>query len=431
MERRARGAEDTAQELGARIDALEARIAEVSAERDRLSAELELQKATVDLAELAREQAEARLAEVLGEAPGPESVDEGADIAAVRHLPGLEEAARALREQEVAQPAEPAEPMPGGVDPFAEALAKLRGDREDLVAAVVPKPPAGDRVDEPAPLPEQVIPYVISAEHPGRRGSRGPSRRSTSATARAAARLVTQLLPDQARTVRRDLVYDLDLDGLGALRVELSADGGGRVLMRDGSSPDAEFSSRRPRSSSRPSRAEARRCARRAARGRRPAVLPSADAARTRAPPAPRARRARLRRRGRLDPAWSSAPSRARSRAVDPRPHVRGDGQREPGRETCRVVVQNGTPLRVVRVDEHGRRSAVVAATAHARPVVAEGAVGGADAVLTLTSRGALPLLAQAEPPGDEEPATALGDLAAATTLSSWFDRVQGLAPRG
>ena len=42
--------------------------------------------------------------------------------------------------------------------------------------------------------------------------------------------------------MRRDLVYDLDLDGLGALRVELSADGGGRVLMRDGSSPDAEFS---------------------------------------------------------------------------------------------------------------------------------------------------------------------------------------------
>ena len=73
MERRARGAEDTAQELGARIDALEARVAELSVERDRLAAELELQKATVDLAELAREQAEARLAEALGEAREPDA----------------------------------------------------------------------------------------------------------------------------------------------------------------------------------------------------------------------------------------------------------------------------------------------------------------------------------------------------------------------
>jgi hypothetical protein len=73
----------------------------------------------------------------------------------------------------------------------------------------------------------------------------------------------------------------------------------------------------------------------------------------------------------------------------------------------------------------------VVAATAAREPVVTEGAVGGADAVLTLTSRGALPLLAQAEPPADEEPATAIGDLAAATSLLGWFDRVQGLAARG
>src|SRR5690349_10705111 len=64
MERRARGAEDTAQELGARIDELEARVAELTAERDRLAAEVELQRATVGLAELAREHAEARLARV-------------------------------------------------------------------------------------------------------------------------------------------------------------------------------------------------------------------------------------------------------------------------------------------------------------------------------------------------------------------------------
>jgi len=45
-------------------------------------------------------------------------------------------------------------------------------------------------------------------------------------------------------------------------------------------------------------------------------------------------------------------------------------------------------------------------------------------------TRGALPLLAQTEPPVDEEPATVLGDLTAATTLLAWFDRAQGLKPR-
>ena len=235
MERRARGAEDTAQELGARIDALEARVAELSVERDRLAAELELQKATVDLAELAREQAEARLAEALGEPPEP---DQGARIAAVRRLPGLEEAARALSEQEVAQPAEPTH---GGVDPFAEALAKLRADREDLVAAVVPQEPAEVHVDEPAPLPEQVVPYLISAEHPHTPWLSWAITALDERDRASAAQLVAQLLPDQARTVRRDLVYDLDLDGMGPLRVELSADGAGRVLRRDGASPDAEF----------------------------------------------------------------------------------------------------------------------------------------------------------------------------------------------
>ena len=101
-----------------------------------------------------------------------------------------------------------------------------------------------------------------------------------------------------------------------------------------------------------------------------------------------------------------------------------------PAAETCRVVVHNGAPLRVLRVDEQGRRSAVVAATTAREPVVLEGSVGGADAVLTLTRHGALPLLAQAEPPSEEEPATVIGDLAAATTLLGWFDRVQGLPPR-
>jgi len=425
MERRARGAEDTAQELGARIDALEARVAELSVERDRLAAELELQKATVDLAELAREQAEARLAEALGEPPEP---DQGARIAAVRRLPGLEEAARALSEQEVAQPAEPTH---GGVDPFAEALAKLRADREDLVAAVVPQEPAEVHVDEPAPLPEQVVPYLISAEHPHTPWLSWAITALDERDRASAAQLVAQLLPDQARTVRRDLVYDLDLDGMGPLRVELSADGAGRVLRRDGASPDAEFALE----------ATPKEFATLAGGGA--PIWPSGlRVAGTRRFFLPLARLARKRRR-RL----ALAELVAAGMPLDPGLVIRALASAVPGEwtlghtfavtvhvagsETCRVVVRNGAPLRVLRVDEHGRRSAVVAATTAREPIVAEGAVGGADAVLTLTPRGALPLLAQAEPPADEEPATAIGDLAAATALLGWFDRVQGLAPRG
>lgn len=431
MERRARGAEDTAQELGARIDALEARVAEVSAERDRLAAELELQKASVDLAELAREQAEARLAEVLGETVAAAPASEGAEIAAVRSLPGLEEAARVMREQELAQPVEPAEPTPGGVDPFAEALAKLRGDREDLVAAVAPQPQPEIRVDEPAPLPEQVVPYLISAEHPRTPWLSWAIAALDERDRSSAARLVAQLLPDQARTVRRDLVYDLDLDGMGPLRVELSADGAGRVLVRDGTSPDAEFALE----------ATPKQFATLAGGGA-PLWPSGLRVAGTRRFFLPLARLARKRRR-RL----ALAELVAAELPLDPGLVIRALASAVPGEwtlghsfsvtlhvsgsETCRVVVQNGAPLRVLRVDELGRRSAVVAATTSREPVVAEGAVGGADAVLTLTARGALPLLAQAEPPADEEPATAIGDVSAATALLGWFDRVQGLAPRG
>jgi hypothetical protein len=49
---------------------------------------------------------------------------------------------------------------------------------------------------------------------------------------------------------------------------------------------------------------------------------------------------------------------------------------------------------------------------------------------VSVPAGGALPLLAQAEPPADEEPATVVGDLARATTLLGWFDRVQGLSSR-
>ena len=437
MERRARGAEDTAQELGARIDALEARVAALSTERDRLAAELELQKATVDLAELGREQAEARLAEVLAEAPDPVPVEERAEIAAIRGLPGLEEAARAMREQEPLQAPEPPEPTPGGVDPFADALAKLRGSREDLVATVAPPAEEAAEAEAPerstavAPMAEQVVPYLITGEHPRTPWLSWAIAALDERDRRSAARLVAQLLPDQARTVRRDLVYDLDLDGMGPLRVELSADGAGRVLMRDGSSPDAQFALE----------ATPKQFATLAGGGA-PLWPSGLRVAGTRRFFLPLARLARRRRR-RL----ALAELVTAGLPLDPGLVIRALASAVPGEwtlghtfavtvhvhgsETCRVVVQNGAPLSVLRVDEHGRRSAVVAATTARAPVVAEGAVGGADAVLTLTPGGALPLLAQAEPPSEEEPATVIGDLAAATALLGWFDRVQGLAARG
>jgi hypothetical protein len=99
------------------------------------------------------------------------------------------------------------------------------------------------------------------------------------------------------------------------------------------------------------------------------------------------------------------------------------------GGETCRVLVADGSPVQVLRVDEAGRRS-VVAATTLSRPESIR-AQHGWDAVLGVSRPGALPLLAQAEPPAREEPATVIGDLGAATTLLGWFDRVQGLTPRG
>ena len=131
------------------------------------------------------------------------------------------------------------------------------------MAAVVPHSEPETEVHGaalPAPMPEQIVPYLISAEHPRTPWLSWAIAALDDRDRASAAQLVAQLLPDQARTVRRELVYDLDLDGMGPLRVELSADGAGRVLSRDGSSPDASSRWRRRRGSSRRSRAAARRC---------------------------------------------------------------------------------------------------------------------------------------------------------------------------
>jgi len=477
MERRARGAEVTAQELGRRIAALEARIAEISAERDRLAAELELQRAAMAQAQAAREAAEARLAQLLEaeaseggrpaaeaapqaapaegaqEASTPETAPEpetaapaGAEIAAVRGLPGLEEAARALRDQEPPRPA-PTPVAENGADPFADALAKLRSGREDI-AAVAAAAGGPERLDMPAPPPpqpaprvdvaaavarpatEHVVPYLISARHPRTPWLAGAITALDARDREAAARLVAALLPAQALGTGRALVYDLHLEGLGALRVELDADGTGRALPREGDSADAAFALyATPAELARLVAGGAPLWPRGLRVERRRMSMPLVRLARRRRKPV---RLADLVTAGiALDPALAI---RALACAVPPEwtaGHAFGVTVLVEGRDACRVRVQDRAPLQVTVGDGPASRPAVaVAAVAAGREPSSAALAGEADAVLRVSERGALPLLAHAEPPADEEPATVLGDLAAATTLLSWFDRVQGLTPR-
>ena len=429
MERRARGAEDTAQELGARIDALEARGRRAlrgAATVWRPSSSCRRPPSTSPSSPASRPRPGSPRPSASRRSP----TGEGARIAAVRRLPGLEEAARALSEQEVAQPAEPDEPAPEGSTPSprrwrscaptARTSWRRSCRRSRRRSTSTSRRPCRSRSSRTSSAPSTRT----------RRGSRGPSPRSTSATARPRPSSSRSCCPTSAHGAPRPASTTSTSTawarcGWSCPPTARAVCSARRRLAATPSSP-----SRRPRSSSRRSRAAARRLAQRAPRCRHPPrfFLPLARLARK--------RRRRL----------ALAELVAAGMPLDPGLVIRALASAVPGEwtlghtfavtvhvagsETCRVVVRNGAPLRVLRVDEHGRRSAVVAATTAREPVVAEGAVGGADAVLTLTPRGALPLLAQAEPPADEEPATAIGDLAAATALLGWFDRVQGLAPR-
>jgi hypothetical protein len=288
-----------------------------------------------------------------------------------------------------------------------------------------PEPPATfapPALAAAVPRQTQVVPYLISAEHPRTpwlaRAIAGLDERDRN----AAAQLVAELLPQQARGLGRPLAYDLDLGGLGPLRVELADGGEGRVLARGEAVGEPAFAL--------------------AATPAQFAVFAAGGA-----PIWPRglrvggARMPFVRLSNKLRRRLTLADLVASGAAVDPGLVVRALAQavppgwttghefavtlRMPGRDGLRVLAEDGRPLHVVRVED--TRRAVVAATT-AQPRVPS--LDGADALLGVSARGALPLLAQAEPPRDEEPATVLGDLAAATTLLGWFDRVQGLGPR-
>ena len=83
MERRARGAEESAQELGQQIQALEERLQAVLAERDRLLARARDAGGLTAQAQAAREEAEARLAELVAE-HGAAPAAEGSGVAPCR-----------------------------------------------------------------------------------------------------------------------------------------------------------------------------------------------------------------------------------------------------------------------------------------------------------------------------------------------------------
>jgi hypothetical protein len=466
-ERRARRLEQLASDLEARAERaerrvaalqddlreLEARLHAVTEERDRLRAQLEQGGLGVE------------------DAPGAAS--------SVTTLPGLEEAARFLRDEsddgggarlvaavtparfreEEEAASEPAGDEPDPDDPFAFALAKLRAQvplaedaAADTGAAAPEAQPAADAVaateappaEQLAPTPrwlpdsepllrEHVLPFVITAQRPKARWLAPAIAALSEHDEHGAAQLVAQLLPDQARTLRRDLVYDLDLAGLGPLRVELRA-GSGTVFARESESADAAFAVEASPAQFAPLAAggapwfprglRARRArriflplTRLASTRRRPVSL--ADLAAAGVAPDPNLLLRAL--SVAVPPAWTSSHAFSVTVSIS-------------GHTTCRLIVDDGAPIAVLRVDRAGRRRAVVARAASHGPAQDEALAArletAADAVLRTTATALVPLLGQAEPPEDEPPATVIGDLAAVVTLLRWFDRVQGLTPR-
>ena len=246
---------------------------------------------------------------------------------------------------------------------------------------------------------------------------------------RAAARLVVSLLPDQARTVRPRWSTTSTSRasapfGWSSRRAAPDAWCRGRARRR--TTPRSSWTRRPP--SSRPSRpAGARAVPAQVARGRGAPVLPSAHEALAGAA-APALARGRPAGGGRARRRAGRARARVGSAVgVDRGRHAFAVTLSVSGCETCRVRVGDGTPLDVMRVDETGHR-AIVASTGLGRvyprarwarrtPCCAR----PNTARCRCSRRRSRPAVA---------PATVLGDLAAATTLLSWFDRVQGLKPR-
>ena len=296
-EHRAKRAEQGLEDLAERMRALEAHLAEVTAERDRLREDLEDAEAAEERRNAGLHEQLARLRESAAQTEGlqaalrtargdadaaagdlHEARDEltsvRAELETVREeRDGLREAvarvgrvgteelgeiARALRDQADERRAEDASAAADeGEDPFDLALAQLRARS---------LPAAGEEGGNVIPFDPLRNTMNLAAMSPGRRArsrlrrvapedrkvlqgdSLGPERRSGVAwlagaidllaaeDIRAAGAFLVSLLPDGARTLGESLVYDIHLDGVGAYRVTLRGSTG-EVAPKDEDAP--------------------------------------------------------------------------------------------------------------------------------------------------------------------------------------------------
>ena len=478
-EHRARRAEQGLEGVSERLRALEAHLAEVTGERDRLRDELEearaaeerrlggLQDQVAGLRESATAAEELQAA--LGAAREAHEADAAALTAAREELAALREEHDALREEldvvraerdglrEAVERADPAHPEPAaGLAELGETARRLREQAEEELAARAqgPPKPEHDPFDlalaelraRTAPPPAEggapVIPLDplrntmdLAAMSPGRR-ARSRLRRvmpqdrhvvhpeALEAQRRSgvpwlasaidllaaedipsAGAFLVALLPDAARTLDGDLVYDLDLDGVGAFRVRL-AGGRGTVAMRgEGARSDAAFriggsiarlaplgAGGAPRRLGGARVSGSRRALRRLLRARRDPV-DLGDLAAAGVVPDPelllRALAAAVR------PSWTGDEEYAV--AID-----------VPGHEPITVVAEPGRRLQVAGAPPSG---------------------GAVRAVLATSPAALLALLGRVEPPeGDDAMLT--GEEAVMDTLLELLDRAQGLPPR-
>lgn len=442
-EHRAKRSEQGLEDLAERMRALEAHLAEVTAERDRLREDLEDAEAAEERRNASLHEQLARLRESAAQAEGLQAAlwtARGDADAAVGDLHAARDEIASLRAElervteerdELREAAAGAEDRPeadeDGEDSFDIALAQLRSRSLS---------PAGDDGGNVIPFDPLRNTMNLAAMSPGRRArsrlrrvapedrkvlqgdSLGPERRSGVAwlagaigllaaeDIRAAGAFLVSLLPDGARTLEEDLVYDIDLDGVGAYRVTLRG-GTGEVAPRAEDAPgESEFrlsgpvaalatlgAGGAPRRLGGAVRVNgSRRALRRLLKSRRLPVDLGDLAAAGLVP----------------DPALLME-----ALAVAVRPTWTGDSDFAvaidvPGREPITVVADPGKRLQVVGAPPEG---------------------GAVRAVLTTSPAALLALLGRVAPPDDDD-AWLSGEDEVMTTLLELLDRAQGLPSR-
>lgn len=438
-EHRARRAEQGLEGLGERLRTLEAHLAEVTEERDRLREELQTARGNGDesAALLAAAQSEAAAlraeldvirAERDGLREAVARVDRSTPHEPAAGLAELGETARALREHaedELAARA-PAE-EPAERDPFDVALAELRArtrpaPEEVAPGTVIPFDPLRNTMNLAAMSPGRRARSRLRRVAPeDRRPVHGDSleavRRSgvpwlsgaigllAADDVRAAGLFLLSLLPDAARTFDGDLTFDVDIDAVGPHRVTLRDGAGSVVALGEGATGDAEFRIGGPAGLLAPLGAGgaprrlggarvsgSRRALRRLLKARR-APVDLGDLAAAGVVPEPalllRVLAAAVR------PSWTGEDGYAV--AVD-----------VPDREPITVVSEPGKRLQVVGAPPSG---------------------GAVRAVLTSSPAALLALLGRVEPPEGDD-AWLSGEEAVMTTLLELLDRAQGLPSR-